>query len=120
MIISFLTAAQVVEAMIDGMRRGGHKDREVADAAIHGAWLAKKVAELSCSSVFAQAAHDYATVLEAYVWDETVDRWSPELRDRRSEMLDAARADLGNRDTALERHRDLGRASTGGHSLADR
>jgi hypothetical protein len=63
--------------------------------------LAKKVAELVCSSEFAEVAHTYTSVLELYVRDDSMNRWSTDKRMLRTATLDAARAALGHSvDTA--------------------
>jgi hypothetical protein len=62
-IISFLSAAERVEQH-RGPRalRSGHDDDPLIEL-LHGAWLAKKVIELVCSGVLAQAAQDYTEEL---------------------------------------------------------
>ena len=102
-IMKFLDAAQDVELLLDETREDRPLAAPAARERLHRLWLEKKRVELVCSTQFAQAAHNYARVLNTFARDERINRHSDVDADFRTRVMELARTELGISAEPIER-----------------
>lgn len=98
-LMEFLSAAQQVELCLDRLSMGEVIEDAEKWRHLHALWLAKKVPELVCSPLLAQAAHDYTAALHALL--RGMD--APTKRELRFAFMEAARVELGVASEPLRR-----------------
>jgi hypothetical protein len=104
-IMGFLSAAQMVELLLDRKFIDETPSKTEAWERLHALWLAHKLAELVCSSEVAQVSYDYAFALHCLVRETVDEEDPPSKRECRYAFMAAARRELGVTDAALRRWR---------------
>jgi hypothetical protein len=101
-IIEFLSATERVEQHRGHLAAESGHDAAALIELMHAVWLAKKLIELVCSGMLAQAAQDYTLVLNRAsqeIRSHSTSRPSPALSAReqqlRVEFMETARRELG-------------------------
>jgi hypothetical protein len=102
-IMEFLSAAQQVELLLDHAASGHPHSEPEMWVQLHALWLAKKLPELVCSPLVAQAAHDYTHALHSLARNPTASDSAPTKREFRFAFLEAARKELGTASGPLRR-----------------